>query len=153
MKVLVTGAFGLLGRSTIEALLARGHEVRAFDIEKPAAVRAARPFRGKVETVWGDIRSESQVAAAAEDVEAAVHLAFILPPLSEKDPDSARRVNVDGTAGLIEALKARGGPQKSSSPPPSASTASLRTASLPSGPTMARPQTTTTRATSSKPRT
>lgn len=106
MKILVTGAFGLLGRAVIEALLGRGHHVRAFDIETPSAVRTARALRSRVEVVLGDICREENVAAAADGVEAAVHLAFILPPRSERNPEAARRVNVDGTANLIQALKA-----------------------------------------------
>jgi UDP-glucose 4-epimerase len=112
MKVLVTGAFGLLGTSTIEALLARGHEVRAFDIEKPGTVRAARLFGNRVETVWGDIRSPLDVDEAACGTQAAVHLAFILPPLSERDPGESRMVNVDGTAHLIQAMKGRDRPTR-----------------------------------------
>jgi UDP-glucose 4-epimerase len=110
MKVLVTGAFGLLGRSTVQAHLDRGRRVRAFDMETPATVRAARPFQGRVEVIWGDVCREEDVAAAAAGTDAAVHLAFVLPPRCERDPERSRRVNVDGTANLVEALKSLGRP-------------------------------------------
>ena len=42
MRVLVTGACGVLGAATVAALAARGHRVRGFDRPGKAATRIAR---------------------------------------------------------------------------------------------------------------
>ena len=52
---------------------------------------------------WGDLRDRAAVARAVEGVEAVIHLAFVIPPASEEDPDSARAVNVEGTTLLVQA--------------------------------------------------
>src|SRR5947208_3485452 len=47
MKILVTGAFGNIGRHTVPLLLARGHQVRALSERGSAAdLKAASAWRG-----------------------------------------------------------------------------------------------------------
>ncbi len=118
MKVLLTGAFGNVGLSALQELLARGHRVRCFDLRTPANLRLARRLARKAEVVWGDMRSAEDVAEAARDVDVVIHLAFIIPKLSatgvdsEKEPDLARRVNVGGTRNLIRAMRAQPQPPR-----------------------------------------
>lgn len=113
MQILLTGAFGNVGQNTIDALLERGHQVRAFDIATPANRRAARRFEPRVEIVWGDLRRAEDVARAAQNVDAAIHLGFVIPTLSatgigsEERPEWARAINVGGTRNLITALQAQ----------------------------------------------
>jgi UDP-glucose 4-epimerase len=118
MKVLLTGAFGNIGTSTLEELLAQGHQVRAFDLRTRANERTARKFNGQTEVIWGDLRCRSDVAAAVRDQDIVIHLAFIIPKLSttgfgcEDYPDWAREVNVGGTQNLLEAMQAQPHPPK-----------------------------------------
>lgn len=118
MKVLVTGAFGNIGRSTVDELLAQGHRVRCFDVKTRANERAAHRVSRQVEVVWGDLRRADGVAAAVRDQEAVIHLAFIIPKLSvtgfesEDHPDWAREINVGGTENLLQAMKAQPKPPK-----------------------------------------
>ena len=112
MNILLTGAFGNVGQSTLEELLKQGHHVRCFDVKTRANEKTARRFRGQIEVVWGDLRRPTDVAAAVRDQDAVIHLAFIIPKLSatgfesEDHPDWAREINVGGTRILIEAVKA-----------------------------------------------
>ena len=111
MRVLVTGAFGNIGTSTVRELLAQGHWVRCFDLQTPANERAARRFGGLAEVVWGDLRRPEDLARAVADQDVVIHLAFIIPKLSatgvgcEDRPDWAREINVDGTRNLLEAIR------------------------------------------------
>jgi len=105
MDVMVTGAFGNVGRSTIDELLAQGHRVRAFDLRTRASRRAARGLGGRVEVVWGDVRDPDAVSRAVEGMAAAVHTAFVIPPESERRPEWARGINVGGTRNLVDALR------------------------------------------------
>jgi UDP-glucose 4-epimerase len=112
MNVLLTGAFGNVGTSTLTALLDQGHTVRCFDVKTRANVRASRRFKQRAEVMWGDLRRPADLEAAVRDQEAVIHLAFIIPKLSvtgfesEDHPDWAYDVNVGGTRNLIEATKA-----------------------------------------------
>ena len=112
MKVLLTGAFGNVGTSTLKELIHQGYTVRCFDLRTPANVRVARKFKGQVEVMWGDLRRPKDVARAVRDQEVVVHLAFIIPKLSatgvesEERPDWAREINVGGTRNLLEAMEA-----------------------------------------------
>jgi len=110
MRVLVTGAFGRLGQEGIGRLLAEGHSVVAFDVPSRRNRREARRFRGRVETVWGDIRDADDVGTCVEGVEAIIHNAGILAPLSEKQPELAHSVNVGGTRNLLDAMRLREAP-------------------------------------------
>lgn len=113
MNILITGAFGNIGQSTLEELLRRGHRVRCFDLQTKANERIARRYGNRIEIVWGDLRRPEDVARAVEGQDVVVHLAFIIPKLSatgiesEKQPDLAYQVNVEGTRNLIAAMKSQ----------------------------------------------
>lgn len=110
MKILLTGAFGNVGQSTLDALLERGNEVRCFDVPTRANLKTAARYNGKIDITWGDLRNPPDLAGAVQDRDAVIHLAFVIPRLSatgvnsEDQPDFARSINVGGTRNLIDAL-------------------------------------------------
>ena len=99
---LVTGGAGRIG-SQVCALLARaGYEVRAFDLpnvdwQAVTGVPGVNPFPG-------DLTAAADVRAAVQSVDVAVHLAALLPPLSEQDRARTTAVNVEGTRTLARTL-------------------------------------------------
>lgn len=107
MKVLLTGAFGNLGSLVVEKLLDRKHHVVAFDVPSKANRKIARSFGDPpdLEIVWGDIRDGEQITAWVHEVDAVVHLAAIIPPFSDRNPELARAVNVGGTQNLLRAIE------------------------------------------------
>lgn len=113
MQILLTGAFGNIGQSTIQALLERGHAVRCFDVPTKNNIKIARRFRDQLIVEWGDLRNPADVARAVRGCAAVIHLAFVIPKLSatgvncEERPDWARSINVGGTRNLIEAMQAQ----------------------------------------------
>ncbi len=113
MQILLTGAFGNIGQSTIQALLARGHAVRCFDVPTKSNQKAAMHFRDQVIVTWGDLRNPADVARAVRGCTVVIHLAFVIPKLSatgfssEDRPDWAYSINVGGTRNLIEAMQAQ----------------------------------------------
>ncbi|MCK2217129.1 NAD(P)H-binding protein [Actinomadura sp. ATCC 31491] len=68
MRILVTGATGMLGRALVPALVKAGHQVRALS-------RTKRESRGNVEWVWGDLFSGHGIPEAVAGVDAVAHLA------------------------------------------------------------------------------
>jgi len=107
-SVLVTGAFGLVGTATLNALIAHGHQVVATDLDTPANRRAARKSIGRVEVRWVNLTDHSATHALVRNVSPAaiIHLAAVIPPFCYRDQALARRVNVDATATLIRAAEA-----------------------------------------------
>lgn len=101
--VLVTGAFGNLGRSVVAKLVREGQRVRAFDLPTPANQKAAKALPAGVEACLGDVTKDEDVARAVSGVDAIVHLAAILPPVCERKPAAARVVNIEGTRRMIAA--------------------------------------------------
>jgi len=105
MKVLVTGAFGNIGESTILALLKRDHEILCFDLKtnKNEQKRKMLLKLGEFETFWGDISDQTILSEIVKEKECIIHLAAIIAPTSEKVPDLTRKVNVEGTQNILDA--------------------------------------------------
>jgi UDP-glucose 4-epimerase len=113
MKVLLTGASGHLGGPVLHELLRQGHIVRCMVRRKRDGRRLARQGKaGQVEIALGDIRDAGAVQAAVDGQEVVIHLAAVLPPVSDQQPDLARAVNVGGTQQLIAAMQAQPQPPK-----------------------------------------
>lgn len=71
MKVLVTGSGGFLGRHVVDALLRRGHSVRAM--VRPFS--AAPNWSKDVEVFRADLRTSADLSAAFEGIDAVIHAA------------------------------------------------------------------------------
>ena len=97
MKVLVTGASGMLGRSTARALIARGDEVTVLQ-RRPAGLPGAE--------VLGDVADPDIVARAVRGQDAVLHLAAkvdVIGPWAEY-----QQANVEGTRAVIAACRDHG---------------------------------------------
>ena len=106
--VLLTGAAGLIGREVM-AELARHPErftIRAIDLPSRKTRAILRPYRDSAEIFWGDIRDVALVARAMEGVDAVLHLAAVLPPRADHEPEHAHSVNAGGTMTVVEAALA-----------------------------------------------
>jgi dihydroflavonol-4-reductase len=102
MRVLVTGATGLLGVEIVRELLARGHAVRA--LVRPASALAGLEGAA-VEIARGDVLDAASVRAAMAGQEGLVHAAGI--PRIGADPGQTFAVNVRGVEVVLEeALRA-----------------------------------------------
>lgn len=118
MRVLLTGAFGNIGQDVVPLLLDAPHAVRCFDVATGKNKRAFRvisehaPKDSSLHVVWGDIREPADVRAIVKDVDAILHLAAIIPPASERDPDVAHQINVEGTRALVRAAQEQDPPPK-----------------------------------------
>jgi nucleoside-diphosphate-sugar epimerase len=100
MKVLVTGATGVYGRSVVERLDRAGHEVVAMARNPPKALPA------RVRFAAADVRDLEAVTNAMDGCEVVCHLAFVVTPM--KDREESRRISVGGTANVVEAMRRTG---------------------------------------------
>jgi dTDP-L-rhamnose 4-epimerase len=99
MRVLVTGSAGFIGSHIVEALVARGHEVRGLDL---------RPTdRAGGET--GDIRDHAAVAACLAGVDAVCHQAGMVGlGVDVNDLPAYASANTLGTAVLLAEMAKAG---------------------------------------------
>jgi dTDP-4-dehydrorhamnose reductase len=98
MKILVTGARGLVGGPLVKRLVAAGHEVAALDVVPPDVDRL-------------DVTDAAACLEACERVrpERVVHLAaWVDVDDAEGKPDAAAALNVDGTRNVAQACRAVG---------------------------------------------
>lgn len=109
MNVLLTGAFGNIGESTLLALFEKNYNISCFDLKSERNAKIAKRLhkKGKFETIWGDILDFPLVESVIEEMDCIIHLAGIIPPLSESKPDLTRAVNIEGTKNVVGALENR----------------------------------------------
>ncbi len=110
-KVLVTGADGFIGSHLVEALLAAGHDVRAFVYYNsfgswgwldslPTATTS------KLDVFMGDIRDPNGVLEAMTGCDVVFHLAALIAiPFSYHSPDSYVDTNIKGTLNVLQAAR------------------------------------------------
>src|SRR5688572_6992306 len=89
----------------VPELLAQGRNVRVLDSLDHGNVTSQLGLWSddRFEFVRGDVGDQEVVRAALSDVNEVVHLAAIVgDPACSREPDLARRVNVDATRGLLD---------------------------------------------------
>lgn len=110
MKVLVTGASGLIGCHATAALLEAGHAVAvvARSAEKlDAALRPLGRSVREVEVVAGDLTDAGSLSRALAGRAGLLHCAGLFSP-ALADAALLHRTNVDGTRNVLEAGSAAG---------------------------------------------
>ena len=113
MNVLLTGASGNVGGHVLRELLRQGHAVRCFVPHRREGRQIMHQRNpGQVEVVVGDIRDPDAVYAAVAGQEVVLHLAAVIPPVSDYQPALARAVNVGGTQNLIATMQAQHQPPR-----------------------------------------
>jgi nucleoside-diphosphate-sugar epimerase len=103
MKVLVTGAFGNLGQMVVRELERQAIDVRCLDLPTDRNRRVARNFQGRSRSP-GATSGTGWLARQVEGADAVIHLAGLLPPATENQPELAEAVNLTATKRLVELL-------------------------------------------------
>ncbi len=109
--ILLTGASGSMGGEAFHELKRRSHELNTRLLLRPSKVNKKQfaRFDGRdgVEIVWGDLTSADDVRRAVTGVDLVLHPAAMISPAADRNPAMARKINVDGTRNIIEAIKAQ----------------------------------------------
>lgn len=107
VQVLVTGGGGFIGSHLVGRLTGLGARVRVID-----DFSTGRPENLEgldIDLVESSILDEGAMARAVRDCRYVLHhAAFVSVAMSHEQPDACNLVNVDGTAGVLEAARAAG---------------------------------------------
>jgi NAD dependent epimerase/dehydratase len=115
--VAVTGAEGFIGSHLVEALVRRGHHVRAMVLYNSFGSwgwldALDEETMAGVEVHLGDVRDPSSVCELLERAELVYHLAALIAiPYSYRAPRSYVDTNVIGTLHVLDAVRAAGTPR------------------------------------------
>jgi len=116
VKILITGACGLIGRVLVEELENRGHELLLSDRQRPeeatvfngsANERLAAPFTTEWPFFQADIMDTEKMTEIARVADAIVHLAAMPTGVPERGPETFH-VNACGTFNLLDAARKAG---------------------------------------------
>jgi len=107
-KILVTGGCGSIGSSIVEQCLERDSEaIRVFDNNEEGLFHLERKHQdqtNKLRMLLGDVRDESRLQMAVEDIDVIFHAAALKHvEISEYNPFEAVQTNIQGTQNLINA--------------------------------------------------
>ncbi len=107
-RALVTGGAGFIGSHLVEGLLAEGTAVTVLD-NFSTGHRANLPEDPKLFVIEGSICDADCVARAIDGVDVVLHQAALPSvPRSIQNPVATCRVNIEGTAVLLEAARVAG---------------------------------------------
>lgn len=100
MRVLITGAGGLIGQKLISRIQQLGYEPRLLFKDS-----ADNPGDRVGEAVYGDLLDQEAMKDAVAGVDAVIHLAGLT---HSNDESSYRKINVSGTRNLLAACRDKG---------------------------------------------
>src|SRR5690349_8752127 len=98
MRVLVTGATGLLGNNMCRQLLQRGDAVRVL-VRQASRRSISLQDLPQVELAVGDVRDSDSLQPAMQDVDGVIHAAGMVY-LGHQFQDEIQQINVQGTQNI-----------------------------------------------------
>lgn len=104
VRVLVTGAAGFVGSRLVQALVNKGMQVRALDLDSNPAFQQLRQSvadNPHIDCVGADITDPQAVASAVQGCQYIFHVAALLNSIAAYD--TFYRINVGGTENLCRA--------------------------------------------------
>lgn len=103
--ILLTGASGTVGFEVLKQLLDKEmYQITVFDKKAKLSVEKLMVYKDRVNLIFGDIANPSDLEKIT-NIDAAIHLAAIIPPVADERPELAQKVNAQGTQNLIQQLE------------------------------------------------
>ena len=108
MKVLLTGACGAVGHHAIPMIIDQGHELTVFDLKTNKNISELSRYADKATIVYGNVTDRTAVFEVCKNQDAVIHLAGVIPPLADRDPQLTLEVNFKGTKNFVDAISESG---------------------------------------------
>ncbi len=105
-RILLTGASGTVGAEVLKQLYAHNvYEITVFDVDNKKSQKAFSKYKNEIDVIYGDITNENDVIKIAKNKDVVIHLASIIPPMADEQPELTYRVNTLGTKILVNCLE------------------------------------------------
>ena len=108
MRVLLTGACGAVGHHAIQMIIDQGHNLTVFELRTKKNVFELRQYENKATIIYGNVTDRTVVFEVCKNQDAVIHLAGVIPPLADRDPQLTLEVNFKGTKNLVDAIRESG---------------------------------------------
>jgi len=106
MNVLLTGASGTVGSEVLRQLAALNTvKLIVFDKKNARSSKLFATYKNHIQIIYGDLCNDEDLKQIPGNIDVAIHLAAVIPPLADEKPELAYRVNVAGTKGIIRILE------------------------------------------------
>ncbi|HRZ97987.1 MAG TPA: NAD(P)-dependent oxidoreductase, partial [Paludibacter sp.] len=107
LNVLLTGASGTVGTEVLKQLVEiENVRLSVFDKKTVATTKLFASVSNRINIIYGDLCNEKDIVKIPCNIDAAIHLAAIIPPIADEKPALTYKVNVLGTKKIIEHLEA-----------------------------------------------
>lgn len=108
-KILVTGGAGFIGSHTVDALLAKGCQVRVLDNLSSGKLANLPESHSRLEFVQGDIRDIDTVERVCKGIDAVLHLAAQVSVQSSiEQPVLSGEINIRGFLNVLDTARRAG---------------------------------------------
>lgn len=107
-KILITGATGAIGLEILHQLYQMNALENITVLARGSGKnrKKLKPYRDKIHIVYGDVTDPSSVKEAVNGQDIIFHLAALIPTVEDEDHDLVKRVNINGTKNVVEAMHA-----------------------------------------------
>lgn len=106
MNVLITGASGGVGQAVLNECSKRKHKITVIGRQSERAEKVYKEYEEVInKVIWADLTNKEEVKKALKNQDVIIHLAAIIPPLSEKKQELTQKINVGVTRNIIESIK------------------------------------------------
>ena len=104
--ILLTGAAGSVGYETLKQLIyKKQYDITVLELPTKKSKKRLKVFENQIHIYYGSINDQQLVEQAIKGIDTVIHLAAIIPPLADTNPELTRKVNFYGTKVLLETLK------------------------------------------------
>lgn len=105
LKVLLTGASGMVGKRVLQELISReSFSIRLFLRDSRKNRKLIQPFLNKLDVVWGCLENAEEVLKAVDDQDIVIHVAGEQPSNINYNEKRVHLVNVIGTENILNSM-------------------------------------------------
>lgn len=110
MKVFISGVTGNMGSSGLNHLLEHSDSLDIVTLvrDSPTNREKMDKYKDSIKIIWGDLTIYEDVKKALKNVDYILHVAALVSPKADYQPEMARKINVGSMENILKAIKELG---------------------------------------------